>query len=281
MLTKNLKKSTMKRNIIIGCLIAFYVILGIVFFLFFTQTGTGLYFVFIVIGSVAVLSTGTIYAVIEHLGNQDERKIEKRFQPKQKTVKRIPSSIEKKSEDIIEKYFEAMPYIKEYIDSDKPYEDIPIVKDLIFSTIKLGVLNKINLLNLNNFEKLEFLRELLYYDHKERNILIESMLRNRDKVSEEVIYTPPVKKIEIGEAIRTYIISLIETGEKRKLLIIDTAEEISSIKERAGELFEYDLKDFLISSGGLILEENKKIKDYDITNEDEIVLIPIKNKKKE
>jgi hypothetical protein len=262
----------MKRSIIIVSLIAFYAIFSIVYFLFFAQTG--LYFIFMVIGSVAVLSTGTVFAVIEHLGSQNEKERESKFLPKRKTIKQIPNALEETSPEIIEEYFEAMPYLKEYIESDRPYEEIPIVKDLIFSTIKPGDLSKINLLNLSNFEKLEFLRELLYYDQEERNTLIESMLKNRGKIGEEVIYPPPVKIIEIGEAIRAYIISLIEATEKRKLLIIDTAELISSVKERAGELFNYKLGDFLISSGGLILEQNKKIKDYDIADEDEIVLIP-------
>ena len=264
----------MKRSVIIVSLIAFYAIFSIVYFLFLAQTG--LYFVFMIIGSVAVLSTGTVYAVIEHYGSQDEREKESQFIPKPKTIKHPSSLIEKRPEDIVGEYFEAMPYLKEYIESDKPYEDIPVVKDLIFSTIKPAELSKINLLSLSNFEKLEFLRELLYYDPDEREILIESMLRNRGRTGEDVIYTPPSKTVEIGEAIRAYIISLIETGEKKKLLIIDTAEQISSVKERSGELFDYNLSDFLLSSGGLILEENKKIKDYDIVDEDEIVLIPQK-----
>ncbi len=262
----------MKRSIIIVSLIAFYAILSIVYFLFFAQTG--LYFVFMVIGSVAVLSTGTVYAVIEHYGSQEERERKSKFLPKPKVIKQKVSSISNGSIDIIEEYYNAMPYLKEYLESEKPYEEIPVIKDLIFSKIEAEDLRKINLLGLSNFEKIEFLRELLYYNQEERNTLIESMLKNRGKIGEEVFYTGPSNTIEIGEAIRAYIISLIETGEKRKLLIIDTAEKVNSVKERAGELFDYDLNDFLISSGGLILEENKQIKDYNIEDEDEIVLIP-------
>ena len=219
----------MKRNIIIISLIAFYAILTIVYFLFLAQPG--LYFVFMVIGSVAVLSTGTVYAIIEHYGSLDEREREPKFIPKPITIKKVPSTIEEEPEEIIREYFEAMPYLREYLESDKPYEDIPIIKDLIFSVIKPVELSKINLLNLSNFDKLEFLRELIYYDPQEREILIESMLRNRGRGSDDVTYTPPIKTIEIGDAIRAYVISLIETGEKKKLLIIDTTEKISSIKD--------------------------------------------------
>jgi len=271
----------MKKSIIIGSLIAFYVIFTIVYFLFFAQIG--LYLLFIAIGSVAILSPATIYAVIEHVGNGQNREIEKKVLPKPKfkpkKINQIPRKEEIETSDTVEEYFKAMPYLEEYVNSDQPYEDIPIIKDLIFSTMEPKDLANVNLLDLTKFEKIEFLRELVYYDPEERTNLIESMLKNRGRIADEVIYKPPTKIIEIGEAIRAYIISLIEKGEKSKLLVINTTESIKSVKERAGELFNHDLNDFLISTGGLILDENKEIKHYDIEDEDEIVLIPKKKEK--
>jgi hypothetical protein len=71
-----------------------------------------------------------------------------------------------------------------------------------------------------------------------------------------------------------YVRSLIEPGEITKLIIVDATELISGIKERVGVLFNYDLDAFLLSSGGILLSEDKQIQNYDIDDDDEIALIP-------
>ena len=77
------------------------------------------------------------------------------------------------------------------------------------------------------------------------------------------------------DQIRVYIRSLLEPGEKTKLIIVDTTELIVTLKERVGVLFNYDLNDFLLSTGGiLLLKERTMIRDYDIDDDDEIALIP-------
>ena len=45
-------------------------------------------------------------------------------------------------------------------------------------------------------------------------------------------------------------------------------------------LFDYNLEDFLLSSGGILLQENLQIKDYYIDDDDEIALIPSRKEKK-
>ncbi|MGB5913001.1 MAG: hypothetical protein WBH31_17555, partial [Promethearchaeia archaeon] len=54
---------------------------------------------------------------------------------------------------------------------------------------------------------------------------------------------------------------------------------IFSVKERIGTLFDYNLEDFLLSSGGILLHENSQIKDYAIDDDDEIALIPSRKEK--
>ncbi len=62
-------------------------------------------------------------------------------------------------------------------------------------------------------------------------------------------------------------------------MIIETSDFIDVIKEQVGILFDYGLEDFLLSTGGIILDETKQIKDYFIDDDDEIALIPSRKKK--
>ena len=82
----------------------------------------------------------------------------------------------------------------------------------------------------------------------------------------------------MDEKIRVYVRSLVEPGEKTKIIIIDTSELISIIKEQVGILFDYGLEDFLLSTGGILLDETMQIKDYFIDDDDEIALIPSRKK---
>jgi len=241
-----------------------------VFFLFHIESIP--LFLFLVIGSVSVLSTSTIYTIIQSKSSEDKRISEKKYVKKQKSIK-------KKIIDVIEDYIDAMPSIEDYVESNESYDDIEIINKYIFSVFSREELDKINLLELSKMDKIMFIREMLYFDTHERKILIENMLKNKDKIDEGIIYTPPTNLIEMEDQIRVYIRSLVEPGEKTKIIIIDTAQLISSVKERIAILFDYDLEDFLLSSGGILLLETSQIKDYDIDDDDEIALIPSRKEK--
>lgn len=277
----NSLKSIKSRIIGLSVLCALFIIL---YFIFFSLNP--LILTILVIGSVAVVSTSTLYTVVHHIGQEDERERESRLQKSPKgpkapktlkplpTTKQLPEDVKEDPPEIIDKYIEALPRLKEYNETDESYEDMPAIRELIFSLFTEEEFLKISLLDLSDFDKLQFIREMLYYSVEEREDLMNTMLRYRGKDDAEIAYVSPISTIEIGETLRTYIISLVEKGEKRKLLIVETTEPISSVKERAGELFDYNLDDFLVSSGGLILNEELKIEDYNIEDEDEIVLIP-------
>ncbi|MFX1412731.1 MAG: ubiquitin-like domain-containing protein, partial [Promethearchaeota archaeon] len=79
---------------------------------------------------------------------------------------------------------------------------------------------------------------------------------------------------------RVYARSLIEPGEKTKIIIIETSEFVNEIKEKLGVLFNYNIDNFVLSSGGIILQENIKIVDYNLDDDDEIALIPSRKEKK-
>jgi len=173
-----------------------------------------------------------------------------------------------------------MPSIEEYITSNESYENIPIIDKYIFSVFSQEELDKINLLRLSKMDKIVFIREMLYFNANERKILIENMLKSKDITDEEIVYIPPRNPIKMEDQMRIYIRSLVEPGEKTKIVIVNTTELISAVKERVGILFNYNLDEFLLSSGGILLHENSQIKDYDIDDDDEIALIPSRKEKK-
>jgi len=262
----------MRKKYRVLVVLALYVIVIFVFtFFFLTGIRNIPLFLLISIGSVAILSTSTIYTVIQ------SNELNKRFTGKKQFTK-LKTKNGKPSE-IIEEYFDALPSIEDYVESTDSYEDSPIISKYIFSVFSHEELYKINLLNLSKMEKIMFIREMLYYNPKERAILIEDMLKHRDIIDDEIIYTSPIEKIELADQIRVFIRSLTEPGEKTKIIIIDTSETIGSVKKRIGLLFDYNLERFLLSSGGIILNEKSQIQDYDLDDDDEIALIPRKKGK--
>ncbi len=258
----------MKKNYRFFIIIALYTVcisLYLIYFLFHIQNTP--IFLFLTIGSAAVLSTSTIYTVIQSKGGQD-----KRFKEKKPIVKL--KSIGAESIDIIEDYMDAMPTVEEYIESDENYKEMLLIDKYIFSIFSKEELDKINLLDLPKMDKILFIREMLYYNKNEKTELIESMLKNKDTAEREINYSPPTNPIELEDQFRVYVRSLLEPGEKTKIIIIDNQDIIYIIKEKIAVLFDYDLEDFLLSTGGILLKENLLIKDYDIDDDDEIALIP-------
>ncbi|MFX0017846.1 MAG: hypothetical protein ACFFAK_05010 [Promethearchaeota archaeon] len=254
-------------------IITLYVIFIIIYMAFFLFRIESIpLFLVLVIGSVSVLSTSTIYTIIQSSSSEDKRISEKKYIKKQKSIK-------KKTIDLIDDYIDAMPSIKDYVESNASYDNMKIINKYIFSVFSQEELDNINLLELSKMDKIMFIREMLYFNKQERKILIENMLKNRDKTDDEIIYKPPTNLIEKEDQIRVYVRSLVEPGEKTKIIIIDTTELIIGVKERIGILFDYNLEDFLLSSGGILLHENSQIKDYDIDDDDEIALIPSRKEK--
>jgi hypothetical protein len=216
---------------------------------------------------MAVLSSSTIYTVIQSKSSQYDKIRDKKYVTKPKPIQRIDNSI-------IGTYIEALPSLEEYIDSSESYEDNLIINKYIFSIFSKEEIEKINYLGLSKLDKMLFIREMLYFNADERKSLIDNMLDNRDKISEEIFYKPPSNTVNLKDQIRLYIRSLLEPGEITKLIIANTDDLIISIKEKVGVLFNYDVEDFLLSSGGILLTEDKKIQDYEIDDDDEIALIP-------
>ena len=262
----------MKKKYRVLNIITLYVVFALIYLIFFLLQIESLpLFLFLTIGSVAVLSTGTIYTVVQSKSNPAKRIKKDKYYQKSEPTKRIPS-------DLIEDYFEAMPLIGQYADTDESFENIASIDDYIFTFFNQEELDKIDLLGFSKMDKIFFIREMLYFDAGERKQLIADILKNKDLTDEQIKYNPPLTTIGMDDKIRVYIRSLVEPGERTKIIIIETSELISIIKEQIGILFDYRLEDFLLSNGGILLDGTKQIKDYFIEDDDEIALIPSRKK---
>ena len=262
----------MKKKYRVLNIITLYVVFALIYLIFFLlQLDSLPLFLFLTIGSVAVLSTGTIYTVVQSKSSPAKRIKKDKYYQKPKSVKRISSNL-------IEDYIEAMPLIDQYADTDESFENVATIDDYIFTFFTQEVLDKIDLLGFSKMDKIFFIREMLYFDAGERKQLIEDILKNKDITDEQIKYNPPLNTIGMDDKIRVYIRSLVEPGEKTKIIIIETSEFIDIIKEQVGILFNYGLEDFLLSTGGIILDRTKQIKDYFIDDDDEIALIPSRKK---
>ncbi|HUW90522.1 MAG TPA: hypothetical protein VMV43_08365 [Candidatus Nanopelagicaceae bacterium] len=262
----------MKKKYRVLNIITLYVVFTLIYLIFFLfQIESLPLFLFLTIGSVAVLSTSTIYTVIKSKSSPAKRIKKDKYYQKPKSIKRISS-------DLIEDYFEAMPLIDQYADTDVSFENVESIDDYIFTFFKQEELDQIDLLGFSKMDKIFFIREMLYFDAGERKQLIEDILKNKDITDEQIKYYPPLNIIGLNDKLRVYIRSLVEPGEKTKILIIETSELISIIKEQVGILFDYGLEDFLLSTGGLIMGESCQLKDYFLDDDDEIALIPSRKK---
>jgi hypothetical protein len=272
----NISKKTKKRIVV---LIA-QCVASILFYLI-SFPGNPLFFLILVIGSVVVLSTGTIYTVIHHESADYKITGKKQFVSKVRALeKRKKLMKEEEPSDFIEVYMGEMPSIQKYVDSDKSYEEMPIIEDYIFTELSPKELAKISRLGISDIDKKQFIRELLYFTQEERSNLIDSMIENLHKTDEELIYIPPMKLVEETKTIRVNAISLIESREKRKIINIESTDFVNVVKDQLAVMFNYSVEDFLLSTGGIIMNENAQIKDYNIEDIDEIVLIPSRIPKK-
>jgi len=86
--------------------------------------------------------------------------------------------------------------------------------------------------------------------------------------------TPSVKAIPEGKKISVYFMSTIGPGEKKQKLLIYSGNHVGDIKETVANLFGLDPADFHLSSGGVTMDESFPLKDYNVNDGDDILLIP-------
>ena len=77
-----------------------------------------------------------------------------------------------------------------------------------------------------------------------------------------------------GKKLTLYFMSTIGPGEKKEKLTVNDSNNVSDIKQTLGNLYGLDPNDFHLSSGGVTMDENSSLRDYDVNNGDDILLIP-------
>ncbi len=88
------------------------------------------------------------------------------------------------------------------------------------------------------------------------------------------VKTPDQKISHEGKKISVYFLSTIGPGEKKQKLTINDANNVGDIKETVANLFALDPADFHLSSGGVTLDEDNQLSDYNLSDGDDILLIP-------
>lgn len=77
-----------------------------------------------------------------------------------------------------------------------------------------------------------------------------------------------------GDKISVFFMSTIGPGEKKQKLLVNTGNTAGAIKETAANLFGLDPNDFHLSTGGVTMDEDSTLSDYNIRDGDDILLIP-------
>lgn len=265
----------MKKNSRVYWTIALYVVFAFIYLFFFLlEIENFPIFIIIAISSVSVLSTSTIYTIVQsNSSSKDFISTKAKYLPKKKTIDHMLP-------ELIEDYFEAMPLIDQYANSEESYEEISRIDEYIFTEFDQEELHKIDNLKLSKMDKIFFLREMLYFETAERKQLIDNMLKSQMESDELIKYSPPLTPFGIEHKLRVYIRSLLEPGEKTKIIIIEKSDFIAELKDRIGILFDYNQVDFVLSSGGILLNEKSQVNQYDIDDDDEIAIIPSRKERK-
>ncbi|MFX1388495.1 MAG: ubiquitin-like domain-containing protein [Promethearchaeota archaeon] len=86
--------------------------------------------------------------------------------------------------------------------------------------------------------------------------------------------TPASKTPATGKKVTLYFMSTIGPGEKKEKLTVNDSNRVDDIKRTLGSLYGLDPNDFHLSSGGVTMDENNQLNDYNVNNGDDILLIP-------
>jgi hypothetical protein len=85
---------------------------------------------------------------------------------------------------------------------------------------------------------------------------------------------PSTKVFTGGKKISVFFMSTIGPGEKKQKLTINDGNLVGDIKETVANLFGLDPADFYLSSGGVTMDETNQLSEYDVSDGDDILLIP-------
>ena len=78
---------------------------------------------------------------------------------------------------MIEEIINEKQFLREFVNSNKHIEEIPQIKDYLFSLITLEELEKIDLIELSLEDKKRFIKELIILDPDEREEYLDEILK--------------------------------------------------------------------------------------------------------
>jgi hypothetical protein len=85
---------------------------------------------------------------------------------------------------------------------------------------------------------------------------------------------PFLESEDFFDIIKVYITSTVGPGEKRQDLRIKLSIMVIDLKDTIGKIFGLTPENFHLSSGGITFDEQLLLKDYNLEEGDEILIIP-------
>ena len=128
----------------------------------------------------------------------------------------------------------------------------------------------------DEFDEQEFDEDLEDLDEELEEMYEEVTEEPLTKTPEEEVESkvPIAKTITEGKKISVFFMSTIGPGEKKQKLTVNDRNLVGDIKETVANLFGLDPADFHLSSGGVTMDENNSLSDYNVRDGDDILLIP-------
>jgi hypothetical protein len=123
-------------------------------------------------------------------------------------------------------------------------------------------------------EDLEDLGEELDEDYEEKDEEVKEEPSIKFPEDEVESKTPSTKVVTAGKKISVFFMSTIGPGEKKQKLTVNDGNLVGDIKETVANLFGLDPADFYLSSGGVTMEETNTLNHYNVSDGDDILLIP-------
>lgn len=102
----------------------------------------------------------------------------------------------------------------------------------------------------------------------------EEAPKPKPKATKIASKTPLPAPIVKGKQINIYFMSTIGPGEKKQKLLVNTGNRVGDIKNTVSNLFGLSPEDFHLSYGGVTMEEENPLKEYDVADGDTVLLIP-------
>ncbi len=158
------------------------------------------------------------------------------------------------------------------IEAEKPIvTSIPSLKPQVQRVIQIT--SKKPLIINGNLKELEFTSKEPGIISKEPGITSkEPGITSKEPGIESKVPVPELD--EIDTTISVFILSTIGPGEKKQDLKVDLRNRIGDLKVTVGNIYGLEPSNFHLSAGGLTLDENLDLGDYNIEDGDDILIIP-------